>query len=70
MWPLGGRSWRRNTGCNVADKVKKCKLAGKGYQCLLPAGHIGKCDPVRSGWGRFWDSFGEAVGEALFGGHR
>lgn len=52
-------------------KVEKCdKPQPKRYRCTRERGHEGPCALERTGWGKFLDGLGEALGEAMFGGHR
>lgn len=50
--------------------MEKCKRAPKGWHCTREAGHEGPCAAKRNRWGAFLDGLSEAIGEALFGGHR
>lgn len=51
--------------------TNQCTIPPKGWRCTRDAGHEGPCAAVKIPW---WKqaaaSFGNAVGEALFGGRR
>lgn len=48
-----------------------CNKAPKGWKCTRDAGHDGPCALVRVGrFSKAFASFGNAVGQFLFGGDR